>query len=151
MWQVLRFLAWRSNQPLLVRWLEAFALFAAAFVVRYALGWPAGAIPFLTFYPAILIAALLLGWQEAVFVLLLSIAAGLYIFLPPDMIFLPIGWALAGTFNIAIIIALKALGAGPCRGKRAAANFVSGTPASRGEHAAIHDCEIAYPQTNLAD
>lgn len=109
MWQVLRFLAWRSNQPLLIRWLEAFALFAAAFAVRYALGWPAGAIPFLTFYPAVLVAALLLGWQEAVFVLLLSIAAGLYIFLPPDMFFLPIGWALAGAFNIAVIIALKAL------------------------------------------
>jgi two-component sensor histidine kinase len=52
---------------------------------------------------------LLLGWPEAVFVLLLSMAAGLYFFLPPDMMFLPVGWAMAGTFNIAIIIALKAL------------------------------------------
>jgi len=86
-WRVLRVLAWRSGQPSLVRWLEASALFAAAFVLRYALGWSEGAIPFVTFYPAILIAALLLGWKEAVFVLLLSIAAGLYFFLPPDMIF----------------------------------------------------------------
>jgi len=109
MWWVLRILAWRSDQPILVRWLEATALFAAAFALRYTLGWSEGAIPFLTFYPAILVTALLLGWQEAVFVLLLSIAAGLYFFLPPDMIFLPIGWAFAGSFNIAIIIALKAL------------------------------------------
>jgi two-component sensor histidine kinase len=108
-WWVLRLLAWRSGQPLLVRWLEAFAFFAAAFALRYILGWSEGAIPFLTFYPAILITALLLGWPEAVFVLLLSMAAGLYFFLPADMMFLPVGWALAGTFNIAIIIALKAL------------------------------------------
>jgi two-component sensor histidine kinase len=108
-WWVLGLLAWRSGQPWLVRWLEAFALFAAAFALRYALGWSAGAIPFLTFYPAILVAALLLGWQEAAFVLVLSMVAGLRFFLPPDMIFLPIGWAFAGTFNIAIIIALKAL------------------------------------------
>jgi two-component sensor histidine kinase len=108
-WRVLKVLAWRSGQPVLVRWLEASALFAAAFALRYALGWSEGAIPFLTFYPAILIAALLLGWQEAVYVLLLSMAAGLYFFLPPNMIFLPVGWALAGTINIAIVIALKAL------------------------------------------
>jgi two-component sensor histidine kinase len=108
-WWVLRILAWRSDQPILVRWLEATALFAAAFALRYTLGWPEGAIPFLTFYPAIHVAALLLGWQEAIFVLVLSIASGLYFFLPADMIFLPIGWAVAGTFNIAIIIALKAL------------------------------------------
>jgi two-component sensor histidine kinase len=106
---ILRILAWRSDQPFLIRWLEAFALFAAAFALRYALGWSEGAIPFLTFYPAILTAALLLGWQEAAFVLVLSMAAGLYFFLPATMIFLPVGWALVGTFNIAIIIALKVL------------------------------------------
>jgi two-component sensor histidine kinase len=108
-WQVLRLLAWRSEQPWLVRWLEASALFAAAFALRYAMGWSEGAIPFVTFYPAILVAALLLGWQEAVYVLVLSMTAGLYYFLPPGMAFLPVGWAMAGTFNIAIIIALKAL------------------------------------------
>jgi two-component sensor histidine kinase len=108
-WWVLRILAWRSDQPTLVRWLEAAALFAAAFTLRYMLGWSEGAIPFLTFYPAILVTALLLGWQEAVFVLLLSMASGLYFFLPPVMILLPIGWALVGAFNIAIIIAFKAL------------------------------------------
>jgi two-component sensor histidine kinase len=107
--QIVRLLAWRLEQRLLVRWLEACALFAAAFLLRYAFGWSEGAIPFVTFYPAILIAALLLGWQEAAFVLVLSMAAGLYFFLPPDMILLPIGWAIAGTLNIAIIIALKAL------------------------------------------
>lgn len=106
---VLGLLAWRSGQPWLVRWLEASALFGAAFALRYALGWSGGAIPFLTFYPAILVAALLLGWQEAVFLMVLSIAAAWYVFLPPEMDFLPIGWALAATFNIAIISALKIL------------------------------------------
>jgi two-component sensor histidine kinase len=108
-WWVLKILAWRSDQPIVVRWLEASALFVAAFSLRYTLGWHEGAIPFLTFYPAVLFTALLLGWQEAIFVLTLSIAAGLYFFLPADMFFLPIGWAVAGAFNIAVIIALKAL------------------------------------------
>ncbi len=107
--RAIRFLAWRSSQPFLMRWLEALVLFAVAFALRAAIGGSDGASPFLTFFPAILIAALLLGWQEAVFVLLLSMAAGLYFFLPRNMMFLPVGWALAGTFNIAIIIALKAL------------------------------------------
>jgi two-component sensor histidine kinase len=92
-----------------VRWLEAFALFAVALALRHTFGWSEGVIPFLTFYPAVLIAALLLGWQEATFIMLLSIAAALVFFLPPNMIFLPIGWAIAGTFNIAIIVALKTL------------------------------------------
>jgi two-component sensor histidine kinase len=52
---------------------------------------------------------LVLGWKEAVFVLVLSLAAGLYFFLPPDMLLLPAGYAFVGTLNIAIIIALKVL------------------------------------------
>jgi two-component sensor histidine kinase len=50
-----------------------------------------------------------LGWKEAIFVLVLSLSAGWYFFLPPGMMLLPAGWAFVGALNIAIIIALKAL------------------------------------------
>ena len=109
MWRVMQMLAWRSSQPVLIRWLEASVLFGVALAVRFSLGALHGAIPFLTFYPAILIAALVLGWKEATFVLVLSVSAGLFFFLPPGMLLLPVGWAFVGTLNIAIIIALKAL------------------------------------------
>src|SRR5450631_2122322 len=109
MWRLVEMLAWQPNQSPLIRWLEAFTLFAMAFTLRYSIGWLHGGIPFLTFYPAVLIAALFLEWMEATFVLLLSLAAGFYFFLSPGMALMPAGWALAGTLNIAIIIALKAL------------------------------------------
>ena len=109
MWRVARILGWRWRQPTLIRWLEASALFGVAFAIRFSLGPLYGAIPFLSFYPAILIAAVLLGWKEAIFVLVLSVSAGLYFFLPTGMFLLPAGWAFVGILNIAIIIALKAL------------------------------------------
>jgi two-component sensor histidine kinase len=107
MWRVTRI--WRWRQPTLIRWLEAAALFSVALVIRFSLGPLYGAIPFLSFYPAILVAAVLLGWKEAIFVLVLSMSAAWYFFLPPGMLLLPAGWALVGALNIAIIIALKAL------------------------------------------
>ena len=76
MWRVMQMLAWRSSQPALIRWLEASALFGVALAARFWLGTLHGAVPFLTFYPAILIAALVLGWKEATFVLVLSLSAG---------------------------------------------------------------------------
>jgi two-component sensor histidine kinase len=109
MWWVTLFLRWRWRQPPLIRWLEAAALFGIALAIRFSLGPLYGAIPFLSFYPAILVAAVLLGWKEAIFVLVLSLSAALYFFLPPGMLLLPAGWALVGVLNIAIIIALKAL------------------------------------------
>jgi two-component system, sensor histidine kinase PdtaS len=109
MWRVMQMLAWRSSQPALIRWLEASALFAVALAVRFWLGTLHGAVPFLTFYPAMLIAALVLGWKEATFVLVMSLSAGLYFFLPPGVLLLPAGYAFVGALNIAIIIALKAL------------------------------------------
>ena len=109
MWRVMQMLAWRSSQPALIRWLEASALFGVALAARFWLGTLHGAVPFLTFYPAILIAALVLGWKEATFVLVLSLSAGSYFFFPPGMLLLPTGYAFVGTLNIAIIIALKAL------------------------------------------
>jgi len=60
MWRVVQILGWRWRQPSLIRWLEA-ALFGGAVAVRFSLGWLHGAIPFLSFYPAILLAAVLLG------------------------------------------------------------------------------------------
>jgi two-component sensor histidine kinase len=109
MWHLIRMLAWRSKQPPYLRWAEACILFGCAFALRFSLGKLQGAIPFLTFYPAILAAALFLGWKEAAFVLGLSLAAGTYFFLPPNMSLLPLGWLFLGTVNIGIIIVLKEL------------------------------------------
>jgi len=109
MWRVARILRLRWRQPALIRWLEAAALFGVALTIRFSLGPLHGAIPFLSFYPAILVAAVLLGWKEAIFVLVLSLSAGWYFFLPPGMMLLPAGWAFVGALNIAVIIALKAL------------------------------------------
>jgi two-component sensor histidine kinase len=109
MWWMTRILRWRWRQPAPIRWLAATALFGIAFVIRWSLGPLFGAAPFVSFYPAILIAAVMFGWQEAGFVLVLSLSAGVCFFLPSDRSLLPIGWALVGGLNIAIIIALKAL------------------------------------------
>src|SRR5260370_31764905 len=109
MWRVARILRLRWRQPTLIRWLEAAALFGIALTIRFSLGPLHGAIPFLSFYPAILVAAVLLGWKEAIFVLVLSLSAGWYFFLPPGMLLLPAGRAFVGALSIAIVIALKAL------------------------------------------
>ena len=112
-WLLLRWLTralrWRWRQPPLVRWVEAVGLFGIALGIRLMVGRFYGVMPGLSFYPAILIAAVLLGWKEAIFVLVLSLAAGWYFFLPLGMMLLPAGWAFVGALNIAIIIALKAL------------------------------------------
>ena len=104
-----RLLRWRSRQPTMIRWLEAAALFGVALTVRVLLGTFDNAARFLTFYPALLAAAVLLGWKEALFVLVLSIAAARYYFLPPGTTSLLAGWAFVGALNIAIIVALKTL------------------------------------------
>jgi two-component sensor histidine kinase len=49
------------------------------------------------------------GVGEAVFVLVLSLSAGWYFFLPSGELLLPAGWAFVGGLNIAIIIILKAM------------------------------------------
>jgi two-component sensor histidine kinase len=112
MWRVARILGRRWRQPILIRWLEACGLFGLALAIRFLLGPRLGAMPFLSFYPAILLAALLLGWKEAAFVLVLSIAAGLYFFLPTGSFLFPVGAAFVAVLNIAIIIALRALAQG---------------------------------------
>jgi hypothetical protein len=102
-------LRWRGRQPPLVRWVEAIALFGIALVIRFLLGDVPGGGLYLTFYPALLIATIFLGWQEASFVLVMSCAAGLYFFVPRSMTVFIAGAGVVGASNIAIIIALKAL------------------------------------------
>jgi hypothetical protein len=80
MWRVLRTLGWQWRRPTLAGWLEAAALFGVVLAIRSSLGSLYGAVPFLSFYPAILIAAALLGWKVAVFVLVLSLSAAWYFF-----------------------------------------------------------------------
>jgi two-component sensor histidine kinase len=106
---LLRILAWRSRQSTVIRWLEALALFATALATRLILGTLYGGNPALSFYPVLLIVSVLLGWKEAFAFLVLSITAGMYLFLPPGMYLLPLGWLSVGGFTIAIIIALKTL------------------------------------------
>jgi two-component sensor histidine kinase len=103
-----RILGWR-RLPTLIRWLAASVIFGIAFALRFTFGPLHEAARFLIFYPAIIIAAVLLGWKEAIFVLVLSLSAGWYFFLPPGMSLLIVGWALVGSMNIAIIAALKTM------------------------------------------
>src|SRR6266567_7358315 len=100
---------WGSKQPPVIRWPAAFALFGIALAARYWLGMFYGGLPSLAFYPVILIVAAIFGWKEASTVLMLSVTARLYLFLPPSMYLQPVGWLLVGTLTIAIIGALKEL------------------------------------------
>lgn len=102
-------LAWRAKQPVLARWLVALALLGAALAVRMNLGPLEGANPALTFYPAILLAAVLLGWQQAAAVLVGAVAIGGYLFVPAGKELLPVAWLVVGGFNIAIIAGLQHL------------------------------------------
>ena len=54
-------------------------------------------------------AAVLLGWKDALVILALSVTAGAYLFLPSGMYLLPIAWLFVGGLNIAIIAGLKSL------------------------------------------
>jgi two-component system, sensor histidine kinase PdtaS len=61
----------------------AVALFAAGLLVRLALEPWLSPIAFLTFYPAIIATTLICGWRQGVLVVLLSMAAGWYLFIEP--------------------------------------------------------------------
>ena len=56
-----------------------------AFSARFGLGVVHGANPALTFYPAIIVAAVLLGWTEALLILALSVTVGAYLPPPSDV------------------------------------------------------------------
>src|SRR5579871_905836 len=106
---LIRLMGWQSKQPALVRWAATLALFAIALAARYAFGLLYGGLPSLAFYPVLLIAAALFGWKEALGILVLSVTAGIYLFLPIGMYLTPVGWAIVGGFTIAVITALKSL------------------------------------------
>jgi two-component sensor histidine kinase len=63
----------------------------------------------LTFYPAILIAAIFLGWKEAISILVAATAVAWFLFVPPDQMLLPVMWGLVGAVNIGVILGLQAL------------------------------------------
>ena len=106
---LIRIVSWRSKSPPVIRWLAAFALYGIALGVRFAFGRLHGGIPSLTFYPALLIATVFLGWKEAAAVLVLSIATAMYLFLPPEDYLQPIGWAIVGGMTIPTITGLQVL------------------------------------------
>jgi len=67
----------------LLSWGTALALFALALGIRAALPPEAGRLPFVAFFPAIIVAVLICGLFQGVVVLFLSVVAGWYLFLPP--------------------------------------------------------------------
>ena len=77
MWPMTRILGWR-RLPTLIRWFAAFVIFGIALALRFTFGPLHEAARFLIFYPAIIMAAVLLGWKEAIFVLVLSLSVGWY-------------------------------------------------------------------------
>jgi two-component sensor histidine kinase len=88
---------------------EAVVLFGIALTIRLLLGRFYGVMPALSFYPAILIAAVFLGWQEAIFIMVAGIVVAWFLFVPPDQMLLPLMWGIVGSVNIGVIIGLQAL------------------------------------------
>jgi len=88
---------------------EAVGLFGIALTIRLLVGRFYGMMPGLSFYPAILVAAVFLGWKEAIFILVTAIVVSWLFFLPPDQMLLPLMWATVGTVNIGIIVGLQTL------------------------------------------
>ena len=58
-------------------------IFAAGFLLRYLPGGMLESVPFITLFPAVLIAALIGGFRVGLLVAVLSFAVGWYFFLPP--------------------------------------------------------------------
>jgi hypothetical protein len=56
---------------------EAVGLFGIALTIRLLVGRFYGVMPGLSFYPAILIAAIFLGWREAIFIMVAGIVRDL--------------------------------------------------------------------------
>jgi two-component sensor histidine kinase len=69
----------------LLPWTVALAMFTASVAIRYPLSPFVEGMAFITFYPAIIAATLLCGWQQGTFVLLLSAFTGWYLFLDPTL------------------------------------------------------------------
>lgn len=104
---LLRIMVCRTTQPPIVRWVEVIVLFGMVLAARMIFGTAHGVVPAISFYPLLLIVTLFFGWLEALVVLCLSVAAAVYLFLPPGMYLQPIGWFIVGGLTIVIITALK--------------------------------------------
>ena len=75
------------------------AVFAAGFGLRYAAGARLDAVPFITLFPAILVAALIGGLRVGLIVAVLSFFTGWYFFLPPA-----VTWSVRDGDTIATLI-----------------------------------------------
>jgi two-component sensor histidine kinase len=106
---LMRIIAWRSRQPVVIRWLEVLALFGVALAARFVVGLLYGGVPALVFFPLLMVVTVLFGRIEAVVFLALAVCAGLFLFLPPGMHLLPLGWIVVGGFTIAIVSGLRSL------------------------------------------
>lgn len=91
-------------------------LFSGSFALRFALEPLLANLKFLTFYPAIAAAALICGWAQGVFVLMLSAVAAWYFFIEPSNSFAPrdaqtlaslVGFLLVGGFIVLLVNALR--------------------------------------------
>jgi two-component sensor histidine kinase len=94
------------------RWLGlavTLATFVCAISVRYALDQDTGSVPFITLFPAILIAGLAGGLWAGVVVALVGALAALYWFIPPANSIIPIwpdGYVIVGLFLLTSAILL---------------------------------------------
>lgn len=100
----------------LLPWAVALLLFTTSLAARILLEPVLAGMKFLTFHPAIVVATLLCGWRQGVFVLALSTAAAWYLFLEPAGSFelkdgpsvgALAGFLLVGAFNIVLVGALR--------------------------------------------
>jgi signal transduction histidine kinase/ActR/RegA family two-component response regulator len=98
--RVLASVAWLGNAPALLRYAVAFALFLAALIARFALidVLPPSGFPFLTFFPAVLLAAFLTGLGPGLFASGLSVLAAWFFFLQPER-----SWFLTPPVLIAVV------------------------------------------------
>jgi len=96
----------RSAMPAPLRWGGATALLCLTLAVRYWLGPLQGSLPALSFYPALLITAVLFGWLEACFVLLAALILAAVFFTPRPPPLMMIGWLFVGGLNIALVTIL---------------------------------------------
>ena len=79
----LRFFNSGSQQPWAIQFILGIGLFLVAFVLRMALLPAEAGFPYLTFYPAIVLAFYLLGIWPGILVLILSTVSAFYFFMPP--------------------------------------------------------------------
>ena len=98
----------------LLPWTVALGIFTASVAIRYPLSPFVEGLAFITFFPAIVAATLICGWQQGTAVLILSAFAGWYLFLDPAFAIKgrqTIGavavFLLVGGFNVLLVAALR--------------------------------------------